>query len=180
MRTIPYLGISLAIAASVAGASHAQWRGPNESVDPMTDVKITTIEALSVNQWSDPPRSSHAFIVVRCTGNQTELVVSPDTILRQNYQAGTVRVRYRLNDEPAVTEDWTVSKTHKAAFAPRWGLIPMLRRMAEADRLRIELPFVGGTSFVAEFNLAGFRNKIAAIEKACGWSPRGPYTPKAG
>ncbi|HZT07782.1 MAG TPA: hypothetical protein VFC51_12180 [Chloroflexota bacterium] len=157
----------------------AEWNGPHQNTDQMTDVKRVSIDTISTNKWSGSITSGTATLLIRCQKTETDLWIDADSVLESDYMNGSVKIVYRLDDQKAVSSSWIAGTDHKSAFTR--NPVPLIRDMLKAKRMRIQVPWFvpSGSTWVADFDIEGLGDKIGDIAKACNWKLQGPNVREA-
>jgi hypothetical protein len=135
----------------------------SETTSPVDYSPQITAAISSESAVKDAPSS----FSIRCRGGRTELFVSTIGSWRPSNN-GEFKVAYRINEQPAVEEQW-------AAFAGRRGALfkgdvtKFLRSLLEGGQLSIRVFDWQGPPHEATFQMSGFdvvRQKFAPV---CKW-----------
>jgi hypothetical protein len=105
-----------------------------------------------------------AALILRCREHNTEAAFSTKSI---NLGDKPVTVRFRINSENPIKEEWRPSMDGRAAFAP--NPVDFIRTLPDSGRVFIRALDAAGKNKDANFVLSGvseIRNKIG---RACGW-----------
>jgi len=154
--------LSGASAPAPAQPSGANWV-ISETTSPVDYSPQITAAISSASAVKDAPSS----FAIRCRGARIELLVSTIGSWRPSNN-GEFKVAYRIDDQPAVEEQW-------AAFAGGRGAIftgdvtRFLRTLREGGRLSIRVYDWQGPAHEATFQISGLdfvRQKLAAV---CKW-----------
>ena len=140
------------------------------SVDVKTDKLDGMTSVVSVLDSSDKVSKDFgmakpARLVVRCLKNQTEVYVHwPDFVgIAQSRQ-----VKWRVDDQPIVTETWTdYSSDGQAAFAP--SPIPFLKKLLGGKELVFSLSTFSKVARTVTFPIVGSDEAIKPVRTNCKW-----------
>jgi len=112
-------------------------------------------------------REVTARLTVRCQENTTSVIVGFGDIF---LGIDPLSVEYRLDDETASQGRWPVSTDHSAFGLWSGGQsIPLVRRMAEAERLRIRFTPYSESPATIEFNVSNLNEHLGDLRAACNW-----------
>lgn len=141
-----------------------EWRS-GEHKDPMDDKVTNTLirgadEEIRISYGTVRPN-----LVFRCSNSKIEGYVDVDTSVDYDYSSNRTQVRLRFDDGQAVTERWAVSSDREAVFAP--NATKLLEQLAAAERMRIEVKFIGGSTGVATFTSGDLKEKSGAFLAKC-------------
>lgn len=150
-------------------APRSKWVG-GAGASAMDDSPVVTyrLDAESdIRAWLGTKRPT---LVARCLENKTDLYMNARTRFQPVYgELDRAAVRVRIDDGQAQRALWAESTDGEAIFAPQ--PIALMRRMAKAERLRIEFTPFNAAPAIADFDIRGFDEVITTIAKTCGWQP---------
>lgn len=122
--------------ASVAPAP-GKWHFSRD-VSPLDNSVTTSILLSSESEMQGRILRSSPTLVIRCKGNKTDVFINAEMQLASDYESNTVKVRYRLDDQPVSLSWWGESTSGDAAFAPRpEGDIDCVVRQEDLEELKI-------------------------------------------
>lgn len=141
-----------------------EWRS-GEYKDPMDDKVTNTLirgadEEIRISYGTVRPN-----LVFRCSNSKIEGYVDVDTSVEYDYSTNRTQIRLRFDEGQAVTERWGVSRDREAVFAP--NATKLLDQLAAAERMRIEVKFIGGSTGVATFTSGDLKEKSGAFLAKC-------------
>ena len=137
----------------------------SETMSPVDYSPMITATTSSQSVAKDAP----ALFIIRCRGQRTDLLVSTEGSWRAS-RANELQVDLRVNDQPAVTMQWTASSDGRTALF-KSDAVRFLRSLPDGGRITISVSDWQGMAHEASFQLTGLnaiRQKIAA---ACKWTP---------
>ncbi len=137
----------------------------SETMSPVDYSPMISAATSSPSVTKDAP----AMFVIRCRGQRTDLLVSTEGSWHAS-RANELRVDLRVNDQPAVTMQWSASSDGRTAMF-KGDAVRFLQSLPEGGRIMISVSDGQGTPHEASFQLTGLnaiRQKIAA---ACKWTP---------
>ena len=137
----------------------------SETTSPVDYSPLTTAVIHSTSSGKDAPNT----LAVRCHGARTELLLGTEGAWRAK-QASEVQVDYRINDQPVVRLQWTVSANGKTA-SYKGDAVEFLRSLPEGARLKISVFGRQGLGQEAIFQLTGLDSVRERIGLACKWPP---------
>ncbi|MFT3810186.1 MAG: type VI secretion system-associated protein TagO [Micropepsaceae bacterium] len=138
----------------------------DEDQSSMDDTLSVTAFLRSDNeQRANSYSSTHATLVVRCQERETDVYINVDTFISTQ----PTRVRYRLDEEKAREETWSVSTDYKAFFVR--GAIAFARKLAASQKFVLRFTPHGDSPLEYEFDVRGLAPHLAKIAKACNWKP---------
>ena len=141
----------------------------SETMSPLDYSPMITATTSSQPVAKDAP----AIFIIRCRGQRTDLLVSTEGSWHAS-QANQLQVDLRVNDQPAVRMQWSVSPDVRTAIF-KDDTVRFLRSLPDRGRIVVSVSDWQG-AHEASFQLAGLdviRQKIAAARK---WTPA-PDTP---
>jgi type VI secretion system protein VasI len=105
-------------------------------------------------------------LYVRCARNRTSLFVLWHSYLG-TYNS---RVLYRIDSAPARTESWMISADNEAiGLWTSTHAIPFIKRLFSANQLLMRVTPHRDIALTSTFEVAGLRQVIRPLRKACGW-----------
>lgn len=108
-------------------------------------------------------------LVVRCQENRTDAYIRTYSAAQVEYgHTDSASVRVRWDDGTAASQRWMESTNNESIFAPNG--VAFTRRLASAERLRVEFTPFNASPVVMDFDVRGFKEHAAQIAKTCGWS----------
>ena len=137
----------------------------SETMSPLDYSPMITATTSSQPVAKDAP----AIFSIRCRGQRTDLLVSTEGSWRAS-QANQLQVDLRVNDQPAVSMQWSVSSDGRTAIF-KDDTVRFLRSLPDKGRIVVSVSDRQGKAQEASFQLTGLdviRQKIAA---ACKWTP---------
>lgn len=110
-------------------------------------------------------------MAARGQSNKTEVYVDRDTYVGND--GGSVytdwkHVTVRIENSAAKKERWEISTDNETTFSP--SPIPLLRRIAKAGRLVLQIVPYGENPITAVFDISGAGEPISRIAKLCKWT----------
>lgn len=106
-------------------------------------------------------------LVLACYADNTQVYVNfPETYIGRD----TLTVTYRLDGQPARTENWAIGSSGRnvGAFSGRRA-IPLVRQLSEADQLVVRLTAFSQPQWTITFDLEGIESVVSDVREACGW-----------
>jgi type VI secretion system protein VasI len=153
---------------SEAGVAPSGWQ-LGTGISPMDDSPTVTLSLPSQELLSGPVKTTRPELVARCAENKTTLYIHTGLPLATEYgRYYQSRVRLRIDQRQPETEFWLESSDFSAIYAP--GAIPLLRKLADARSLRVEVTAFRGRSQVLTFNVKGLDFHLGRLASTCGWS----------
>jgi hypothetical protein len=137
----------------------------SETTSPVDYVPLTTAVINSTSSVQNAPNT----LAVRCRGAHTELLLRTEGAWRVT-RASEVQVDYRINDQPVVRLQWTVSPDGKTARY-KGDAVGLLRSLPEGAQLKISVFDWPGVGQEATFQLTGLDSVRTRIGSACKWPP---------
>ena len=135
----------------------------SETTSPVDYAPLTTAVINSTSSVQNAPNT----LAVRCRGAHTELLLRTEGAWRVT-RASEVQVDYRINDQPVVRLQWTVSPDGKTA-SYKGDAVGLLRSLPEGARLKISVFDRQGLGQEATFQLTGLDSVRKKIGLACKW-----------
>jgi type VI secretion system protein VasI len=112
--------------------------------------------------------NSPAAILIRCKDQTTELAVITKGFLGLGIAGATTKVTYRIDQNAAVTAQWSLSTNGSSAFYPS-SPIRFIRSMPAQGQFLIRLYDSQGSYGEAAFALDGIETVRTAVSGACKW-----------
>ena len=137
----------------------------SETTSPVDYAPLTTAVINSTSSMQNAPNT----LAVRCRGAHTELLLRTEGAWRVT-RASEVQVDYRINDQPVVRLQWTVSPDGKTA-SYKGDAVGLLRSLPEGAQLKISVSDWPGVGQEATFQLSGLDSVRKRIGLACKWPP---------
>jgi hypothetical protein len=137
----------------------------SETTSPVDYSPLTTAMIHSTSSVKDAPST----LTVRCHAPRTELLLGTEGAWRATH-ANEVQVDYRIDDQPFVRLQWTVSADGKSARY-KGDAVGLLQSLPEGARLKISVFDREGLSQEATFQLTGLDSVRKRIGLACKWPP---------
>jgi hypothetical protein len=114
--------------------------------------------------------SNAALLMIRCMERSTDLVVVPNGYLGSTN--GNVRTLFRINDAPAIIEQWRGSTDGKAAYSP--NAVSRIKSLPENGTLFVRLTAYNGHQHDATFSLGNVSEVRDRVSAACKWPTSAP------
>lgn len=106
---------------------------------------------------------NRAALALRCAENRTDLFIIWPKYLGLKH----VPVKWRIDDGPIVTDEWSVSADGTITFAT--NPIDMSKKMIGRKELVTNVGAYGKTGTTVSFSLKGFETALKPIREACDW-----------
>jgi len=110
--------------------------------------------------------ASRAALVVRCTSQAIEAFVVTGSPMKIEPRVDGKTVTISVDGEPVRTEQWSDSDDHTAVFAP--DPAALVQRLRKGRALGFGYSPHNSSDVVAQFNVSGLDELIAAASKECG------------
>ena len=106
-------------------------------------------------------------LVVQCVSRTTQTFVALGT--STNFEDDTFHrtVRVQWNDDPVTIEQWQTSESGQELFAP--DAVALVRRLTQANRLRLGFTPFNAPPVTAEFAVQGFDQLAGLVASTCGF-----------
>lgn len=140
----------------------------SEGTSAMDDSKTVALSRTADGNLAGWLQATRPELVARCEENRTLVYLVTGVSLNPElgrYEEYTVRLR--MDDGPARTQRWRGSTDDKAIFAP--DPIPLLRQLAAADTLKVELTPFNASAQVITFRVAGLNEQLGVLAASCHW-----------
>lgn len=160
---------SVALAAEGDETTSGAWRitQTKSAVDDSLEISALNVVAdIPTQLLSNKPGG----VFIRCKDQKTELAVVTAGFLGLPFGDNGVKVVYRVDTNPATTEQWHLSTDGKAAFYPR-SPISFVRALPAYGQLLIRLYDFQGAYEESVFALDGLDPVRDAVATACHWPP---------
>lgn len=155
------------ISSPDSGDSSGNWIVSTDR-DPIDD---SAVIVASLNAESGQGRlGGTVSIVARCASNTTEFYADWVNYLGDDSRSvydEYKNVEVRVGDNPAASERWSISTDKQATFAP--AAVPLLKRMANSDRLVLRTTPYNESPVTAVFDLTGIEEAIRPLAEECSW-----------
>ncbi len=148
--------------APIATASAWATRTTVDKLDGSTTV-VLSLES------SDRVRSRYGqdeegTIIVRCMKNRTELYIAWPGFLGISR---SLEVKWRLDEQPVVTEWWSPSSDGKAAFVP--NAVVFLKKIFSRNELIVSVKPYDQIASTLTFPVKGLEEAIKPLRETCKW-----------
>lgn len=159
----------LAIALLVAGPALAEsarsgvWIANEETSSYDGKTTITAMAPSPPASYNDP-----AYVVVRCLGGRTEMLVGTSGGWGMSRTA--LEVVTSIDGGAEARSKWDVSTNGKAVFLDS-GVEDFLRTLPDTGKLTVRVLDRIGAEHANAFDLTGFGAIRAKVAAACGWTP---------
>lgn len=155
--------------AKPAGIDEAKAAEPGklsvkETTNPFDDshtVLITLGAESGVSSKGKP-----VMLVLRCESNDTDAYINWHTPLRTD--RNEIDVQYRIGDDNAVTEEWTISTNNTATFFAGSDE-RFIESLLRAQQLVAQVVPANATPIRAEFDLRGLGDAVQPLRQTCAW-----------
>ena len=117
---------------------------------------------------TSPVKDAPSTLVVRCRGQQTELLVRSDGTWA-TMRGNELRIEYQINDQPAVGLPWILSSDGKSATYKE-DPVGFLQSLPDGARLKINVADRSSLSHEAMFRFDGWDAVRKKIGTACKWT----------
>jgi Type VI secretion system VasI, EvfG, VC_A0118 len=107
--------------------------------------------------------ADEASLVLQCKDKNTEAYVSTKSFLGWE----TMRVVYRLNDNPAIEERWAAAADGRGAVAR--NAVEFINSLTDGATLSVRVTDYNGSDHNLRFNLGGVTNLRSQIALVCRW-----------
>lgn len=107
-------------------------------------------------------------LIVGCLENNTSFYIDYKHFLGSD----DIRVEYRIDRGKTQSESWVISSDHYAVGV--WSgrtAIPLIKRLLGKKKLLVRLTPYSESSVAVSFTIAGLRDEIGPLAKACHWKP---------
>lgn len=154
------------LAASPAGAESLQsgvWIANSETSSYDGKTTVTAMAPSPAASQNDP-----AYVVVRCLGGRTEMLIG--TAGGWGMSRTALDVRTSVDGGAAESSRWDVATNGKAVFRAE-GVEAFLKGLPDKGKLSVLVTDKTGAEHANAFDLTGFAVIRAKIAAACGWTP---------
>jgi hypothetical protein len=152
--------------SSASEAQYPTWKGGESERSQMDGSRTVQYRLRSDDILEGWLSVEKPVIVAECRERKIEAYLVTGMPLNPElgrFQKYTVRLRFD-NNVPT-SETWSASTDDKAVFAPR--PVVLLKRIAQAKILRVEVTPFNSNPGVATFHVEGFSEPLAKITGAC-------------
>lgn len=132
------------------------------SKSPMDDAPNVTLSLAAQTPVRVEGASYHPFLYIRCKAGKAEAFIRFGFALGS---ANPIPVRLRLDKKEAFNQEWTLSTSGKAAFAP--GPV-FFRGLLGHKRLLVGVAPAQGNPVLISFDLTGLELALTPVKKSCG------------
>ncbi|QFT79215.1 Putative peptidoglycan binding domain protein [Roseovarius sp. THAF27] len=128
------------------------------------------VTAINYSEYDPQAFAGVTALLARCSEGQTAFIFIQDDFLIGDYRRQAFDMTIRIDEQEARTESWSSLTNNKGAGLFGAKAERMMRRIYEAETLFLRLVEKNGERHDASFDLAGHRDAIEAVARACGWS----------
>jgi type VI secretion system protein VasI len=150
MRLAPLVLLMMAVPAAAQPAK-AKWAF-HESRDPMTDEMTALL--------SRPANEGKASLSIGCVHGNTSVMID----WAQFLSTEDIRVTHRLDSQPAVDSEWSISSDHRATIFPFDKTRDLARGLSMANRLMARVTPYGEVPVTVTFSLAGLTEALPRLK----------------
>lgn len=130
----------------------------NNPIDDTQTATAVLFAESGKSKWGRP-----IALIVRCMSNKTELYINWN-----DYLGNTARVLTRIDDQKAVTKQWSLSTNKQSSFYPR-GTISFLKEIESSNKLVAQTTPYNENPITAIFDIRGSKKALQPIRKYCNW-----------
>lgn len=134
------------------------------SMDDSATLKIEKDASAPVKAWL---KEIVPALRIQCQEKKTNVLFIATDFTPVVGEFGKANFRIRIDEGKAFPQFWNESTDGEAAFAP--DPINFLRKIQDANTLRIEFNPANTTLAQAEFSLTGLKPLLQEIAQTCGW-----------
>ena len=132
-------------------------------IDKLDGSKTIAMMIFSPDEVPTNRTLRHPSLSIRCLKNRTELHIGwPDFLGLQ-----AVSVKWRLDDQPVVTERWNASGSGDGAFTN--NPVDLSKKMLGKKEFVISVAPYNKVASTVTFNLAGLEEAIKPLREVCKW-----------
>lgn len=140
-------------------------RETRAAIDDSPKVLAINSSAMDTKSFGNKRR-----LMVQCTEGVASIIYDADTYLPSDYRSTSYKTTWRLDNDPAVEDSWSILDGNQGS-----GLFDirgerMMRSIYNGDQLFLRIFDNNGSSQDALFNLAGSAEAYDAVAAACGFS----------
>lgn len=162
---------TFAIVALLASAGTAHgWKLETKTspIDDSTNVMLSLESAHTVRgRYRNPARLT---IMAFCRENQTSLFVHfGGHFMASSEYHDWGYLTYRVDKEKAKTSNWQESTSHESLALSGADAITTLKDWADGESLFVKATPFSANPVSATFKIAGLREALTPLVKACGW-----------
>lgn len=151
----------------VEAAPPPTWAGRRQAVWATDGTKMIAFELNATQAVRAHMSRARPVLVVRCLSRRTEVFVALGTSPDFEGLSETRTVQLRVDDDPVTVQQWELSESSQELFAPDG--INLVRRLAQAKRLRFGFTPFRAQPVTAEFAVEGFDRLAGMVASTCGW-----------
>lgn len=133
-------------------------------VDKLDGSKSVFVGIMSGDTLDGPAGSTRPFLAIRCLRNRTDVTISN---WGRYLGRGGIPARWRVDNEPIVSERWESSQDGWIAFAS--NPISLLKRTYDRKELVVSVQPRGAQPRSVGFHLPGLNVAIRPIREVCQW-----------
>ncbi|WP_377299793.1 type VI secretion system-associated protein TagO [Rhizobium sp. SGZ-381] len=154
---------------SSAAVPQSDWK-VTEEVSKMNDKRVVMVSAESTETIEcGYGRKGKINLVIRCMDDATSLYFVTPCHVASGF-GGYGRVDIRAGDQKAGTSDMDASTDNSAIGLWSGGeAIPIIKKIAAEQRLRIRFTPFSENPVFAEFHTAGLNEPLSKVKAACSW-----------
>jgi hypothetical protein len=134
-----------------------------QSNSPLDDSQTVTLSMSDSKPFTTSFGPKDATLIVRCKEHSTDVFIVLDEFLGSD----SVKVSYRIDDQPAVEGSWSLSTDGKAVFAP--APVQMAKKLAVSHRFFARVSDFQGSTYDVEFSPDGLTKALPLVSNACHW-----------
>lgn len=142
-----------------------KWSSENRDRWVANNRKSIAFELPARNRVAVWMKHVRPMLVVRCASNRTEVFVFTESAAKMEQHTDDHTVRFRFDDEPAVSERWADSVDHDGLFAPDGAVFA--QRLIAARTLRFEFTPHNVASVEIQFDVSGLGDLLEPAAKEC-------------
>ena len=129
------------------------------------------IKAILLEDWNASSSGNQKSFFVGCVENSTRLMYNADNyLMNKNYNSNSLRVTYRIDDQPAINTRWEETTSNNAVGLFGVKAEKFLPKLYNANKLFIRVKESNGESHDATFNLDGIPETLDKIGDICSFS----------
>lgn len=129
------------------------------------------ISAVNMANWYRSSYSDKVSLMARCAERSVALIYMVDTFLMNtNYNSNSLRVTYRIDDEPAVNTRWNETTSNQSVGLFGNKAERFLPKLYNAKQIFLRVKESNGQTHDATFDLTGMSETLDKIGATCGFS----------
>ena len=143
-----------------------------ESKSKIDDSPSVTLSVVSSEPVRCRYKQAKAHLFLGFSENNTDiLVVFGDCFMSDNSGGGEVDIRF--DNDKAFSQNWTESNDNTALglWSYRQGSIKLIKSMFGKSKMLVRATPLSESSIIAQFPIAGIKEAIKPLQKACNWGP---------